>query len=91
MHEYDVDRWRIISGKVGNGFSASACKEKALEMAIEEGEREDEDETTIAALSRRASYTAASLLSETSTTATAPMTATAVATAAKEPYLPDGP
>ncbi|EME83480.1 uncharacterized protein MYCFIDRAFT_112048, partial [Pseudocercospora fijiensis CIRAD86] len=32
MQEYDNDRWRIISGKVGNGFSASACKEKALEI-----------------------------------------------------------
>ena len=32
MDEYDNDKWRIISGKVGNGFSASACKEKAAEL-----------------------------------------------------------
>ena len=32
MNEYDNDRWRVISAKVGNGFSASACKEKAAEL-----------------------------------------------------------
>jgi hypothetical protein len=32
MHEYEEDRWRIIAGKVGNGFSASACKEKASDL-----------------------------------------------------------
>ncbi|KAF2217381.1 hypothetical protein CERZMDRAFT_30742 [Cercospora zeae-maydis SCOH1-5] len=32
MQEYEADRWRIISGKVGNGFSATACKEKAMEL-----------------------------------------------------------
>lgn len=32
MQEYDNDRWRIISGKVGNGFSATACKDKAVEL-----------------------------------------------------------
>ncbi|CAK4031284.1 hypothetical protein AC578_2901 [Lecanosticta acicola] len=32
MHEYDQDRWRIVASKVGNGFSAVACKEKALEL-----------------------------------------------------------
>jgi len=32
MEEYDNDKWRIISGKVGNGFSATACKEKAAEL-----------------------------------------------------------
>ena len=37
MQEYDNDRWRIISGKVGNGFSASACKEKATELEDEDG------------------------------------------------------
>jgi len=36
MEEYDNDKWRIISGKVGNGFSASACKEKATELETEE-------------------------------------------------------
>lgn len=32
LEEYEHDRWRIISTKVGNGFSASACKEKIDEM-----------------------------------------------------------
>ncbi|KAK4543326.1 hypothetical protein LTR36_005685 [Oleoguttula mirabilis] len=32
VEEYDNERWRIISGKVGNGFSAAACKEKAAEL-----------------------------------------------------------
>ena len=32
LDEYEHDRWRIISGKVGNGFSAAACKEKIDEM-----------------------------------------------------------
>ncbi|KAI7080666.1 hypothetical protein KC352_g41573 [Hortaea werneckii] len=35
--EYEVDRWRVISSKVGNGFSAAACKEKAMELEAEEG------------------------------------------------------
>jgi len=30
--EYEQDRWRIVSGKVGNGFSAAACREKAREL-----------------------------------------------------------
>lgn len=32
LEEYEHDRWRIVSGKVGNGFSAAACKEKIDEM-----------------------------------------------------------
>lgn len=32
LEEYEHDRWRIISGKVGNGFSAGACKEKIDEL-----------------------------------------------------------
>jgi hypothetical protein len=36
MQEYDNDRWRIISGKVGNGFSAGACREKAIELEGED-------------------------------------------------------
>ncbi|PPJ56724.1 hypothetical protein CBER1_11179 [Cercospora berteroae] len=38
MQEYEADRWRIISGKVGNGFSATACKEKAMELDAPEME-----------------------------------------------------
>lgn len=30
--EYENDRWRIISGKVGNGFSAAACRDKIAEL-----------------------------------------------------------
>lgn len=29
MIEYEIDRWRIIAGKVGNGFTPAACKERA--------------------------------------------------------------
>jgi hypothetical protein len=32
MREYETDRWRIISTKVGSGFSPAACKEKAVEI-----------------------------------------------------------
>ncbi|KAK0274669.1 hypothetical protein LTR91_005714 [Friedmanniomyces endolithicus] len=34
MEEYENDRWRVISGKIGNGFSAAACREKAEELAL---------------------------------------------------------
>lgn len=46
MQEYENDRWRIISAKVGSGFSAVACKEKADELEagsdIEEVEGHEE-------------------------------------------------
>nr|OQO28663.1 hypothetical protein B0A51_04774 [Rachicladosporium sp. CCFEE 5018] len=32
MDDYEADRWRIISGNVGNGFSAAACTEKAMNL-----------------------------------------------------------
>ncbi|KAL4808923.1 hypothetical protein BDV18DRAFT_157861 [Aspergillus unguis] len=32
MQEYDNDRWRIIAGKVGNGFTPAACREKATQL-----------------------------------------------------------
>ncbi|EHA24169.1 transcriptional activator Myb [Aspergillus awamori] len=32
MHEYENDRWRIIAGKVGNGFTPAACREKAMQL-----------------------------------------------------------
>lgn len=50
MREYENDRWRIISTKVGNGFSPAACKEKATEMAQEGddvGEADDDDDEGI--------------------------------------------
>ncbi|KAK6409728.1 hypothetical protein LTR95_018282, partial [Oleoguttula sp. CCFEE 5521] len=50
--EYEADRWRIIAGKVGNGFSASACREKIIELGDEpnvdtaagEGDEDDDDD-----------------------------------------------
>jgi hypothetical protein len=33
LREYENDKWRIISTKVGSGFSPTACKEKATELA----------------------------------------------------------
>ena len=41
MQEYENDRWRIISGKVGNGFSAAACKEKVAELESENTAQEE--------------------------------------------------
>ncbi|WPH01476.1 Hypothetical protein R9X50_00432200 [Acrodontium crateriforme] len=43
IKEYDEDRWRIISGKVGNGFSAAACKEKCAELNGEVLPHDEED------------------------------------------------
>lgn len=40
MRDYENDRWRVISNRVGSGVSAAACKEKALEL--EELERLDQ-------------------------------------------------
>ncbi|CAF9912952.1 MAG: hypothetical protein HETSPECPRED_001270 [Heterodermia speciosa] len=34
MHEYESEKWRIISSKVGHGFSAAACQQKAEEMDL---------------------------------------------------------
>ncbi|KAK3621006.1 hypothetical protein LTR56_023049 [Elasticomyces elasticus] len=33
VDEYETDRWRIISNKVGNGFSAKTCREKVVSLA----------------------------------------------------------
>ncbi|KAF2095377.1 hypothetical protein NA57DRAFT_26991, partial [Rhizodiscina lignyota] len=32
MTDYESDRWRVISQKVGSGFTPAACREKALEL-----------------------------------------------------------
>ncbi|OGM42210.1 Myb-like transcription factor [Aspergillus bombycis] len=32
MQEYENDRWRIIAGKVGNGFTPAACRERASQL-----------------------------------------------------------
>jgi hypothetical protein len=46
MQEYENDRWRIISSKVGSGFSPAACRDKASELDVIEGaEDEDQDES----------------------------------------------
>jgi hypothetical protein len=45
MREYENDRWRIVSTKVGNGFSPAACKEKVTELEQEqEGVLDAEEE-----------------------------------------------
>jgi len=45
MQEYENDRWRIISSKVGSGFSPTACRDKAEQLeAVEMAEHEDEDD-----------------------------------------------
>jgi len=44
MHDYENDKWRIISSKVGSGFSPTACREKAQELAVVEAEGEEEEE-----------------------------------------------
>jgi len=48
MREYENDRWRIISTKVGSGFSPAACKDKATELetgVVPETERQSLGET----------------------------------------------
>ncbi|KAF2875885.1 hypothetical protein BDV95DRAFT_284671 [Massariosphaeria phaeospora] len=42
MNEYETERWRIISSKVGNGFSPAACRDKAGELDVVEGEEEEQ-------------------------------------------------
>ncbi|KAI8932284.1 hypothetical protein NX059_010481 [Plenodomus lindquistii] len=45
MQEYENDRWRIISSKVGSGFSPAACRDKAQEIeALELAAAEEEQE-----------------------------------------------
>jgi hypothetical protein len=45
MQEYENDRWRIISSKVGSGFSPAACRDKAQEIeAIEAAEEEEQSQ-----------------------------------------------
>jgi hypothetical protein len=45
MQEYENDRWRIISSKVGSGFSPTACKDKAEQLeAVELAAQEEEEE-----------------------------------------------
>jgi len=49
MKEYETDRWRIISTKVGSGFSPAACKDKATELTtLETGEGNGERQIDIA-------------------------------------------
>lgn len=36
MVDYENDKWRVISAKVGNNFSPIACQEKAEELEYEE-------------------------------------------------------
>ncbi len=34
LHEYESERWRVVSSRVGHGFSAAACKLKAEELEL---------------------------------------------------------
>lgn len=43
MQEYENDRWRIISSKVGQGFSPAACRDKASELEALEVEQQEEE------------------------------------------------
>jgi hypothetical protein len=44
MQEYENDRWRIISSKVGSGFSPVACRDKASEIEAVEAVAAEEEE-----------------------------------------------
>ncbi|KAF2748309.1 hypothetical protein M011DRAFT_493699 [Sporormia fimetaria CBS 119925] len=44
MQDYENDRWRIISSKVGQGFSATACRDKAAELEALDVVRQEEEE-----------------------------------------------
>lgn len=44
MQEYENDRWRIISSKVGSGFSPAACRDKAAEIEAVELEEQEQQE-----------------------------------------------
>jgi hypothetical protein len=37
LHDYEQEKWRIVAQKVGTGFTAAACKEKAQELSDESG------------------------------------------------------
>lgn len=43
MRDYENDRWRIISSKVGSGFTPAACREKAAELDTLEEVGEEEE------------------------------------------------
>jgi hypothetical protein len=46
MQEYENDRWRIISSKVGSGFSPTACRDKAEQIeAVEMAAQEEEEQS----------------------------------------------
>ncbi len=49
MREYENDKWRIISTKVGSGFSPAACREKATELAAIDAAAEAESGTEVEA------------------------------------------
>lgn len=43
MHDYETEKWRIISQKVGPGFSAAACKEKSEMLELESASEQEEE------------------------------------------------
>jgi hypothetical protein len=32
LQDYEQEKWRIVSNKVGTGFTPAACREKAREL-----------------------------------------------------------
>ena len=32
LQDYEQEKWRIVAGKVGTGFTPAACREKAEEL-----------------------------------------------------------
>lgn len=42
VQEYENDRWRIISSKIGSGFSPTACRDKAAELEVDAEEAEED-------------------------------------------------
>ena len=52
LREYENDKWRVISTKVGSGFSPTACKDKASELSGGEftGEHSPELEAAVSEL-----------------------------------------
>lgn len=44
MKAYEFDRWRIISNKVGTGYTPAACKDRAKLFPPEPEEDEEADD-----------------------------------------------
>lgn len=56
MQEYENDRWRIISSKVGSGFSPAACRDKAEELQAVELAQQEAQEGEHSQLQHQSAY-----------------------------------